>query len=263
MVHCGAKCTICCQGIQNVYVCCQGKLIDPVRFGVSLSHCLCFSYTLTSLFIKLSLAFFLIVVPPETAGGWELWACLCAANSSCHPAEPPRSRIKGKIKRHREKEREGSRGVKRLQSCWAEGETSWHIPHSELGPDQNGCVIKWTVMLVPDTPQPSLELVTVLFSPKAPFRGQRLFASITVCSQSSMCVHTHAHPKSRCASRQGALPVLKNPTEEPLKTEERETGVKPNRLVLPCLVQAPWVFFQWKTQREGGTGERERCEGDQ
>lgn len=120
-------------------------------------------------------------------------------------------------------------------------------------------------MLVPDTPQPSLELVTVLFSPKAPFRGQRLFASITVCSQSSMCAHTHAHPKSRCVSGQGALPVLKNPTEKPLRTEERKAGVELNRLVLLCLVQAPWVFFQWKkvpgdTGREG-QGERERCEG--
>lgn len=116
-------------------------------------------------------------------------------------------------------------------------------------------------MLVPDAPQPSLELVTVLFSPKAMLKGQqRLSASITICSQATyhMCPWT----KSRCVSRQGALPFFKNPTEEHLRTQK--TKVEPNRLVLQCLVQAPWCFSSEQqflgTQKEGQGGEMWRIQ---
>lgn len=118
---------------------------------------------------------------------------------------------KGKDKETRREE--GSRGVKRLQSCWAEGETLWHIPHSELGPDQNGCVIKWTVMLVPDTLQPSLELVTVLFSLKVPFRGQCLFASITVCNGSTHTLKKDTE-KGRLYMGRGPLSISQHSREE-------------------------------------------------
>lgn len=58
-------------------------------------------------------------------------------NRPCHPVQTTQEQNKRiKIKRHKENEREGSIGVKRLQSCWTEGETPWHISHSEHGPDQ-------------------------------------------------------------------------------------------------------------------------------
>lgn len=47
------------------------------------------------------------------------------------------------------------------------------------------------MMLVPDAPQPSQELVMVLFSPRAPLKRQRLCASITICVQA--VTHTHTH----------------------------------------------------------------------
>lgn len=66
-------------------------------------------------FLSLSLCVIVASPLPQTAGGGELWAGLCAANSSCHPAEPPASRRKGKIKRRRARGRE----AEELNDCRA------------------------------------------------------------------------------------------------------------------------------------------------
>ena len=144
---------------------------------------------------------------------------------------------------------EGSRGIKRLQICWAEWKTPWHIPYSELGPDQNGCVIKWTVMLVPDTMQPSLELVMVLFSSKVPLRGQCLLASITVYSEYPL--PTSNLQNNTCVFGEG---VLSNSLHS---KEEYTSGTKE-----ACFVMfrefGITMCFSWGRRGREGQGEGEK-----
>lgn len=121
---------------------------------------------------------------------------------------------------------ERSKGVKRLQSCWAEGETSWHIPHYELGPDQNGCVIKCTVMHL---------ILLKHHSNPTECATQRAF--ITMWRPAY--VHMHTSTNNRYVVRQGAEQELNNWPEQLHRTEREMAEVEARPSLLNVYFRAP------------------------
>lgn len=59
-----------------------------------------------------------------------------------------------------------------------------------------------------------------------------------------MCLHTHPKKVDVYPGMGHCQIRKKNPSGKLCRTEERKTGVEPNRLILEYLVQAPLAFFQ-------------------